>query len=229
MRKPLGLIIKILPFVIMGILIAAIFLSGEEPGVDMVLSLLPDNMFLSAVFLLTMYALKSLSVIFPIILLQIAAGLIFPIWYALLINIIGTTIAYAIPYFIGRISGSTATEKLLKKHPKAREIVDMQRDNSWFPSFILRAVSCLPADIVSMCLGSINVPFIPYIVASVIGTLPGLIPATTAGMSMLNPKSGVFIISVAFTIVTSVASIVAYAIIKRKNYNTKSKIYSKER
>lgn len=218
MKKTIGITIKILPFVIMGILIAAIIFSDEDLSVDAILSRMPDNLFLSALFLLAMYALKSLSVIFPVMVLQVAAGLIFPIWTALFLNILGTTIAYTIPYLTGRLSGSAATERLLRKYPKAREIVDMQRNNSWFPSFILRAVSCLPADIISMCLGSIKTPYAPYIIASVVGTLPGLIPATTAGMSILEPTSPIFIMSVVLTVLVSILSILLYAVIRRKKY-----------
>ncbi len=217
MKKALETILKILPFVIMGILIITVLSSKEDPRVDQILSLMPDNLFLAALFLMGMYALKSLSVVFPIIVLQVAAGLIFPLWIALLLNILGTTIAYTIPYITGRLSGAGATEKLINKYPKVREIIYMQQNNSWFPSFILRAVSCLPADIVSMCLGSIKVPYTPYIVASVVGTLPGLIPATIAGMSILDPTSIVFIVSVILTILTSLLSIIIYWIIRRKN------------
>lgn len=218
MKKTLGTIIKTLPFVIMGILIVAVLSSDNEPSVENILALMPDSMFLSAVFLMGMYALKSLSVVFPIIILQVAAGLVFPLWAALLLNILGTAIAYTIPYLTGRFSGSAATERLMHKHPKVKEIINMQHNSLWFPSFILRAVSCLPADIISMCLGSIKVPYIPYIVASVVGTLPGLIPATTAGMSILDPTSAVFIFSVILTVLTSILSIILCRIIRRKTH-----------
>ncbi len=218
MKKTIGTILKILPFAIMGILIVAILSSNEDPTVENILSSMPDSMFLSALFLMGMYALKSLSVVFPIIVLQVAAGLMFPLWAALLLNILGTTVAYTIPYITGRFSGSAATEKLMRKYPKVKEIVDMQHSSSWFPSFILRSVSCLPADIISMCLGSVKVPYIPYVVASVVGTLPGLIPATTAGMSILDPTSAVFIFSVILTVLTSVLSIILYWIIRRKKH-----------
>ena len=91
----------------------------------------------------------------------------------------------------------------------------VQRSNTWFPSFLLRAVSCLPGDIISMCLGSIRVPYIPYVVASILGTFPGLIPATIAGVSIMDPTSLVFIISVAVTVLSSVGSIIIYWVLNR--------------
>ena len=217
MRKTIGIFFKILPFIIITILIISMLSSGKEPSVEGVLSYMPDNPFVSALLLMLMYALKSLSVIFPIIILQIAAGMIFPVWLALILNTLGTAVTYTIPYLIGRFSGTDATNRIIKKYPKAREIVDMQRNSTWFPSFFLRAISCLPGDIVSMCLGSVGVSYLPYVLASVIGTLPGLIPATIAGMSIMDPKSTVFIVSVVVTVASSAASIIAHWILKRKN------------
>lgn len=219
MRKIGGFILKILPFVIIGALIVVIVASGKEMSVETVLSFMPDNLFLAAVVLMIMYALKSLSLIFPILVLHVAAGMIFPVWTAMLLNIIGTGIAYTVPYIIGRASGASAADKLMEKYPKAREFIGVQKNSGWFLSFILRAVSCLPADIVSMYLGSIKTPYLTYITAGVAGTLPGLIPATVAGMSLMNPKSAAFIISVAATVIASLGSVLIYWSIKRRNAN----------
>ncbi len=213
------LILKILPFAVIATIIIAMFLSGEEPTVDNLLLHLPDSAWLASLLLLVMYAVKSMSIIFPILVLQVVAGIVLPFWIALIINIIGTALTYTIPYIIGRFSGSSATEHLMKKYPKIRESINFQRDSNWFVSFILRAVSCLPADIVSMYLGSINIPYIPYVIASVIGTLPGLVPATLVGINFMNPKSTAFIVSVLVTIASSIASIILYYFIRKKHTN----------
>ncbi len=216
MRRIGNFILKILPFAITAALIVFILLSGKEPSVDAILSRLPDNLALAWLLLLLMYAVKSLSIIFPIIALQIAAGIIFPFWSALILNIIGTAVTYTIPYMIGRFSGASAAERLMQKHPKIREIVHFQRNSDWFISFILRAVSCLPGDIVSMYLGSIGISYVPYVIASVVGTLPGLIPATLVGLNFMNPKSPEFIVSVIVTIAASVASVIIYYFMKKR-------------
>lgn len=216
MRKFGEFVLKILPFAVMAVLIVAVLSSEEEISVDTIMALMPDNQVLSALLILVMYALKSISVVFPIIVIQIAAGMIFPFWIAIILNIAGTAIAYAIPYGIGRLSGSAGAEKLMQKYPKIRDAVAFQRNSEWFISFILRAVSCLPGDIVSMYLGSIGFKFIPYLTASVVGTLPGLVPATLVGINVTNPRSVAFIVSVAVTVVTSVGSVLIYYIIKKK-------------
>ena len=62
MRKTIGIFLKILPFIIVALLIIAMLLSGREPSVEGVLAYMPDNLFVAALLLMFMYALKSLSV-----------------------------------------------------------------------------------------------------------------------------------------------------------------------
>ncbi len=219
MKHILKFILRLLPFIIVAGLAAAILFSEEKPSVEGVIKYLPENIILSCVILLVMYTIKGMSIVFPILVLQIAAGIILPLWLALIINILGTALSYTVPFFVGRLSGAESAEKMIKKYPKIRDAVDFQRSSDWFISFILRAVSCLPADIVSMYLGSIGISFFPYLTASVIGTLPGLIPATFVGMNFMNPMSPEFIISVIITLVTSLASVIIYYMVRKRAGN----------
>ncbi len=216
MRKSIELILKILPFALIAAFVIFILVLGKEMTVEGVLSYMPDNLILAALLLLGMYVLKSLSVVFPILVLQVAAGLFFPLGVAMTLNIVGTALTYTVPYLIGRFSGAEAVSRLLEKYPKINVSANGQKNSVWFPSFILRAVSCLPGDIVSMYLGSVKTPYFPYVTASVIGTLPGLIPATIAGMSMMNPKSTAFIVSVIATVLTSAGSIIIYYLSQKR-------------
>ena len=57
-------------------------------------------------FLLLLYAVKSLTIFIPIIIMHIAGGFIFSTLLALIVNITGTAISLTSPYIVGRISGS---------------------------------------------------------------------------------------------------------------------------
>lgn len=217
MQRNIKKTLKILPFAIILFLAVLVFLTKHKITVNNVLASMPDNIFLACAFMLGLYALKSLTLVFPIIILQIACGLYFPFWTALWLNIFGAAIGYTVPYLIGRFLSGETVERLIKKHPKIENSVKFQKNSIWFSSFILRAVSCLPCDIVSLYFGTVKAPYLPYVTASVIGTLPGLIPATVAGVNMLNPKSAPFIISITITALTSVTSILIYRRVYKNN------------
>ena len=57
----------------------------------------PREAGLAAVFLLVLYALKSLSVAFPLSALEAAGGLLFPLPAALAVNLLGVLTAQVIP------------------------------------------------------------------------------------------------------------------------------------
>ena len=77
----------------------------DELSVQNISRLVTENVALSALILLLLYALKSLSVAFPIAVLEVVAGIVFPLPIALLLNLIGLVIVLTIPYHIGRLSG----------------------------------------------------------------------------------------------------------------------------
>ena len=76
-------IAKILPFVVMLALVVLYLLNKDALGVDDILRYTPDNLWLAALAVLAAYAVKSLSVFFPLLVLYAAAGLLFLIFGAL--------------------------------------------------------------------------------------------------------------------------------------------------
>ncbi len=219
MNKALKACINIIALLIVTGIILLAFIYRDRFSISFILSAVPDNLFYAGIILMILYTLKGISLFFPILILQIAGGLIFPPVSAFILNCVGTALAYTLPYIIGRISGRSLVDKIALRYKKFDEFVKTQKDSKSFASFILRAVSCLPADLVSLYLGSVETPYAPYVIWSVIGTLPGLIPATFMGLEMTDPTSPAFIISVVATILSSAISCLIYYIIKKRRTN----------
>jgi len=209
--------IKIILIISYTALIISVLVFARDLSVQQLLTYTPHNKLMAAVFLLGMFALKSISVFFPIVVLQIASGFLFPPLPALLVNIIGTSIAYSIPYFIGRFSGAEAAKRKITQNPNIAQIFEKQHKHEFFISFFLRVVSCLPSDLISMYLGALKFNFSTYLTASILGTLPGLIPATFMGDSITKPLSPQFMISLLITIISSLLSLLIYYFYNKKN------------
>ncbi len=216
MKKTLKVIINFLALLIISGIIVFAFINRDRFSIDFILSNLPQNLCHAAIIILILYVLKGISLFFPILILQIAGGLMFPPVYAFIINCIGTALAYTLPYIIGRVSGKKLIWRIASKYKKFDDFIKNQEGSKAFASFILRAVSCLPADLVSLYLGSVNAPYVSYVFWSVVGTLPGLIPATFVGIEMTNPTSPAFIMSVVATILSSAISMLIYYIVRKK-------------
>ncbi|WP_303865047.1 TVP38/TMEM64 family protein [Alkalibaculum bacchi] len=208
--------IKILPIalIIIGIVVGFQF---KDISVADIVKYTPENPFLAACILIGLYALKSISIVFPLIVLNISAGMLFsPLW-AIMVNIIGSFVTSVIPYFIGKFVGRGFVMKIMRKHKKFDDVTKMSIvQNPWFYSYFLRVVSVLPGDLVSMLLGSFKLKFTPYILGSLLGIFPGMLAATFMGTAISNPSSPEFIIALVGTVLLSVVSYFVYRRWKNK-------------
>lgn len=169
-----------------------------------------QNPLLTAGLLLLLYMLKSLTIFFPLLILEMAAGYLFPAPVALIINFLGIGIVLTIPYWIGRALGLRQVSKLTRKYPKFQAIMEKQQNHSFFLCFFLRVISCLPGDIVTMYLGATHTPFSHNLLGGTLGILPGMILATFMGVNIQDPSSPAFWISAALSVGLAVLSIVLY-------------------
>lgn len=191
-------------------------------SVDTILSITPHNLWLAAIVLLVIYAAKNLSFLFPIAVLYVVGGTVFPLPAALIVNFLGALICTLLPYFFGLKKGDAAIGQRLEKYPKLQKIFEIERGNDWFISYFLRVINILPMDLVSMYLGANKVNFGKYVTGSMLGNLPGIIAITVVGSSITDPTSPTFIVSVSVTAVISAASLGVFLIYKKKKMNVQN-------
>lgn len=208
--------LKLLPILICAVFLILVLTSGEELTVQTVLDYTPKSPAAAALVILLLYALKSVSVVFPIAVLQIATGHLFPTPAALLINFLGRAITLSIPYGIGRFSGSGMAESLREKHPRLDELCSRHGQNPLFISFLLRTFCFLPGDAVSLYLGAIKIPFPCYLAGGSLGTALGVILSTILGSSISTPGSPAFLLSASLMVLVAVISALFYIHGRRK-------------
>lgn len=209
-------IISALPLLLIIIALIISFFVMDEITVKDILRYTPDNHLLAAVFIICLYMLKSILIVFPIIVLYISTGFIFHPFWAILINLLGATACISIPYWLGYFFGHKLTALISKKYVITQRFDEFKQDNEWFFVFIVRIIGILPCDIASMLMGTVKISFPKYILASLAGMLPNLIFATILGISITNPRSPEFILSGCFIILLSVLSILIHKKVKYK-------------
>lgn len=209
-------LLRFSPLLICLLLMGLYLVSDRDISVDSLKNFAPNAPLLAVGFLLALYAFKSMTVVFPIIVLNVLGGFLFePVW-AMIINCVGVAIELAIPYWVGKLSGAELVHKLERKYPRFSRIFGEKADNHFFLSFFLRAIYCLPGDLISMYFGAIRMPFGKYMLGSFLGMLPGTVAATLFGMSITDPTSALFWISIVLTVGVGAVSIVVYLLWKKR-------------
>lgn len=202
-------LIPIAAIVLMGIVFTVIVKKSSEPlSVNTILRYTPENAMLAAGIVLLLFALKSLTVVFPLSILYLASGIIFQPVIAVLISTVGLAITITIPYWIGKYSGKQIVQEICQKYPKAGMIAQYQRTNTFFACFITRIVGFLPGDIVSIYFGACDTAYLIYLAAGVSGSLLSIITTTLLGEKISTPFSVEFMIVLLCRILVSVGAVV---------------------
>lgn len=209
-------LLRLLPIPLCGIAVGIFFLCNRDASLGAILQYSPDNLWLAAGFLLLLYGLKSLVAFSPIMILHVAAGFLLPPLAAVGINLLGTVLAALCPYLVGRRAGKTYGVQLRKKYPKMQEVLEAQQTRPVILAMVLRILSFIPGDAVSLYLGAVKIPILPYLLGSALGVLPGILTSTLLGATISRPASPVFWTSIVLMVGLSGISLLAYTLWTRK-------------
>ena len=210
------LILRSLP--LLGMLCAAGYLifSGENISAQYLAEFTPASYPLAIGFFLLAYALKTLSLVFPLAVLFIAAGMVFPIWLALLVNVCGLVLSMVMGYFIGLLSGSGLADRLMTNYPRLQALKTLRQRSVFLFSYTVRAVGIFACDLVSMYMGAVQAPFRPFLLGSLLGLAPGMLAQTLLGTTILKPGSPLFWVFAIGAVVIAIGSSLLYYYYVRK-------------
>lgn len=198
------------------LVIASIVVTGviyrREITVDQILNYTPSNYFLAGIVLVLFYALKSLSILFPIFALYISAGILFSPFWAIIINLAGLCVCLSLPFFVGRWYGTELADRLIEKYPKAKQLDRFKEKNMFFLVYIIKMVGVIPCDISSMLFGAMRIPYRTYLPSAMVGMTPCMLSVTFLGVTVTDTCSPGFIISCAALVLTAMLSVVVYRI-----------------
>lgn len=221
-RSSWDIFIRAVQILFIAVILALVVLAivyRDKISVDMIVNILPDGWIAAAIALVFIYALKSLSIFFPIVVLQIAAGFVFPTPIAIVVGILGAWTEVTVPFLLAKHTSSTAILSMISKKPKIKDIIDYVSQNDFMTSFILRAVGFVSLDIVSMVLGKMNFDYKKFALGSLLGMMPGIIVTAFMGDALADPTSPKFIMSVSIyagLAILTAAGFISYVVIKNK-------------
>lgn len=212
-------LLRYIPLGITALLTLTCLLGAKRFALDSwedLLAYTPRSLPAAALLLLCGYALKSLSVVFPLSVLYVGAGMVFPLWMAWGLNLLGLWICVTLPYWVGRISGREVAESVIRTHKKAERISQVVTENQVFTAYLLRVLGFLPGDLVSILLGAMGMEYWGYLAGSLLGLLPAMLIQTTLGGYADRAASPVFWLLCAAMVGLSAASAVWYAKYRRR-------------
>ena len=214
--KTADILRKGIPVFFWAAVILLCFLYRDRITVENIVNFTPENPLLAVGIMLLLFAFKSVTFVIYGSILYAVNGILFPLPFAILLNMAGSAIMATLPFLIGRRKGSGLLVKLTEKYPKLSVLRKLPSENGFFLSMVIRLMGCLPGDVVSMYFGASGIRYREYLTGTLIGLTPSIVIFTVMGMSADDVTSPAFIISVCCEILTALTSIIWFFCWNRK-------------
>ena len=160
---------------------------------------------LAPIIYIIIFALVPLT-LFPDSIIAIAGGLIFGLVKGYIYTAIGAILGATLSFYISRKLGRNFVKKLTKE--KLDNVEEMINSNGFFIIFMLRLIPLFPFDIISYGAGLTSVKYKDFILATFLGTIPGILVFTNIGAQSVNMGSGSFYISIGALVLLFIISMV---------------------
>ncbi len=135
-----------------------------------------------ALIYILVYAIRPL-LLFSAVVLTLAGGSIFgPVW-GVVIVVIASNISAMIAYIVGRYFGEGLIEEGDESGGLMQKYAQRLRDNSFETVLIMRLIF-LPYDLVNYLCGFLKIDWKAYLLATVLGSVPGTIAFVLFGASL---------------------------------------------
>jgi len=189
-------VLNMIPLIAMAVFVTIFVLKNGVSTIDALVESFSEHPWITAAAFMGLFLLKSISFGLPFTLLYIGAGNIFPLGWALVVNVCGIVVNMQIPYLLGRFSGGKVVERLLGKFPRLGKFEAYSRDSALLFTFMVKFIGKVPHEITNALLGSLKIPYLSYLVGGVLGLLPTMVATTLVGKGLDHPGSPMFIVSV---------------------------------
>lgn len=139
--------------------------------------------------------------------MQISGGFIFGFWGGLGLTTLGITIGSALNFLLGRLLGPRFLMTILKRgqYEKLRQSADDAR--TFAGLILLFVIPGIPKDVLCYFAGTGSRSFLPFLIASMIARMPGIIGTTLAGSAVYREKLGLVITLAVFTVILMIVLI----------------------
>lgn len=208
---------RVLVFVLWAAIIVFMVMHKDSISIESITAFTAENWFLAVLVLLSLFALKGVCMVIYSGLLYAASGILLPLPIAIVVNIIGTALMVTIPYFLTRFIGGNAADSICKKYPKAASLLQRHGQSDFVFSMVLRFIYLIPTEAASIYLTAVRVKYIPFLLGSLVGSLPSIILFPIMGTNLGDYRSPEFMIAFCIQLAFILLSIVAVAIYRKRS------------
>ena len=200
---------RTLLFIAFAILTFLLVVRSDLLSIESIAGYAEFSIWLTVIGFVVVYALMAVTLAIPKSLLFIAAGIAFPTWIGILVTYIGLAVSASIGHFMGKRMGEEKVSKTIAKNKKVSDILIGNKENLMNLCFISRLLP-MPYALTSLFFGAFKAPFLKFVLVSLLGATPYMIPVVFAGAAITDPFSAAFLIPFGISLGITLAIFLAY-------------------
>lgn len=213
--------VKILQYTVLILTVFLIligFFAGYRSGYTFedIWAAVSGSLLYSVLAVIGLYCLKTILWVIPIDALYLGAGILFPVWFAVIITYLGLLIDFTISFFVGRRIGKTSVMEALYKRKPVQQLFALAEKNHVAGCFMMRMLPGPPTEITNMFYGATSIRYRHFLAASMLGMTPGMLPVIFMGKAVLTPFSKEFLIPFFISLVFVVLAFIVSFIVRKK-------------
>ncbi|WP_346920295.1 TVP38/TMEM64 family protein [Clostridium sp. UBA7339] len=148
---------------------------------------------------------------FPVPILALAAGLLFGFLPGTIYTLIGAVLNSAIMFLMAKVLAKDAVTNLLqRKLPEnwSSFLFNLDEKKGFGIIFILRLIPAMPYNLINYGAGLTSIKFSSYMLATILGILPGTLVFLNIGNQALNIHNPAFMVSIILLILLTIFSLI---------------------
>ncbi len=148
---------------------------------------------------------------FPVPILALAAGLLFGFLPGTIYTLIGAVLNSAIMFLMAKVLAKDAVTNLLqRKLPEnwSSFLFNLDEKKGFGIIFILRLIPAMPYNLINYGAGLTSIKFSSYMLATILGILPGTLVFLNIGNQALNIHNPAFMVSIILLILLTISSLI---------------------
>ncbi len=148
---------------------------------------------------------------FPVPILALAAGLLFGFLPGTIYTLIGAVLNSSIMFLMAKVLAKDAVTNLLqRKLPEnwSSFLFNLDEKKGFGIIFILRLIPAMPYNLINYGAGLTSIKFSSYMLATILGILPGTLVFLNIGNQALNIHNPAFMVSIILLILLTIFSLI---------------------
>ena len=212
-REKLKTILKAVAFLVIVVLIPLIlFLTHREffaqiESIEHVEQFIKGYGHMSGLVYIVFQIFQVVISVIPGEIFQVAAGYLFGPFWGIIYALIGCTLGEAIAFGLARVLGRGFVRLFMSEEQFEKYSSRLNSNKGYTLCFILYLIPGIPKDILCYVAGASEIRFLPFLIISMVGRLPGLVGSIVMGTLV---DSGQYTIAIIILVLACIACVLGF-------------------